>query len=171
MADNFPAAITIGGNIPRDLLDELAAVIEEEGLGDEWGEPSLSVEEIKEVFGAAAAKGETARFVDAEARYGQFDDLERHCTLNGIDFDRHNDARYEYDAENVYGRGRRRPVVISANQDGDDMVKIEEICRVLAGHAQPAWKLARIAKLTEVPPALDPIVLVDSKQRQSRNKR
>ena len=171
MADRFPASITIGGRIPRRLLYELAGVIATQGVCADWGDRYLEKAEITRDIRKAAEKGETVRFVNDQAAYGEFHDLEPWLTDHGIDFDRHNDARYEYDAENVYGRGRRRPVVINANQDGDDMVNIEEICGVLAGHAQPAWKLARIAKLTEVPPALDPIVLVDGKQRQSRNEK
>ena len=170
MADRFPAAITIGGRIPRRLLYELAGVIADQGLSADWGDRYLEKAEITRDIRKAFEKGDTVRFVNDQAAYGEFDDLEPWLTSHGIDFDRHNDARYEYDAGNVYGRGRKKPVVISANHDGDDLVKVEEIRRVLAGRAQPDRKLARIAKLIELPPALDPIVLVDSKQRRSRNK-
>ena len=171
MADRFPASITIGGRIPRRLLYELAGVIATQGACADWGDRYLEKAEITRDIRKAFEKGDTVRFVNDQAAYGEFHDLEPWLTRHGIDFDRHNDARYEYDAENVYGRGRRRPVVAGSNQDGEDVIGAEEIRRILAGRAQPARKLARVAKCVAAPPALGPIVMADGKQRQSRNKK
>ncbi len=170
MADRFPAVITIGGRIPRRLLDELAGVIADQGLCDGWGDRYLDKKKIMEDIVSAADQTLPVQYVNDQARYGEFEDLESWLTNHGIDFDRHNDARYEYDAENVYGRGRKQPAITGSNQNGEDVIGAGEIRRTLAGRAQPARKLARIAKLIELPPALGPIVLVDSKQRRSRNK-
>jgi len=162
MSDHFPGEITIGGSIPRQLLSKLAEMIASEGVSIDW-QYALDQEAIRATIETAAAKGETVRFTDDEASYGQFEDLENWLTSHGIDYDRHSDARYEYDGENVHGRGRKRPVVMSANQSGYDMVGADEIREILAGQDQPDRKLSRIAKLVAVPPTLTPIVLTDGK--------
>ena len=170
MADRFPASITIGGRIPRRLLYELAGVIATQGVCADWGDRYLEKAEIARDIRKAAEKGETVRFVNDQAVCGEFDDLESWLTDHGIDFDRHNDARYEYDSQNVYGRGCKSTVVFNSNQNGATLVYVEDIRGVLDDRAKPEQKLARIAKLIELPPALGPIVLADGKQRRSRNK-
>jgi hypothetical protein len=164
MSDRFPAEITIGGSIPRRLLDKLADMIASEGVSIDW-QYALDKAGVRAAIEAAAARGETVRFTDDEACYGQFDELENWLTSHGIDFDRHSDARYEYDGENAYGRGRKRPVIKNADQSGKDLVIAEEVRKVLAIQAPADRKLAQIARLAAVPPALTPIVLTDRKDR------
>ena len=165
MSDRFPAEITIGGNIPRRLLDELAGMIASEGVSIDW-QYAMDKAAVRAAIEAAAARCETVRFTDDEACYGQFEDLENWLTSHGIDFDRHSDARYEYDGENAYGRGRKRPVTMKADQSGKDLVSAEEVRNILASQAPPDRKLARIAKLAAGPPALTPIVLTDGKGKK-----
>ena len=160
MSDHFPGDITIGGDIPRRLLDKLAEMIASEGVSIDW-QYALDEAAVRAAIEAAASKGETVRFTDDEACYGQFDDLENWLTGRGISFDRHSDARYEYDGENAYGRTHKRPVVMKSDQSSQDLVSTEEVRKVLASQASPDRKLARIAKLVAVPPALNPIVLTD----------
>lgn len=162
MSDHFPGEITIGGRIPRRLLDELAGMIAAEGVSLDW-QYALDKAAVLAAIETAAAKGETVRFTDDEAVCGQFDDLENWLTGHGIDFDRHSDARYEYDGENAYGRGHKRPVIRNSNQSGKDLVSGEEVRKALASQAPADRKLTQIAKLTAVPPALAPIVLTDRK--------
>ena len=149
MSDRFPAEITIGGNIPRRLLDELAGMIASEVVSLDW-QYALDQAGVRAAIETAAAKGETVRFTDDEAVCGQFDELENWLTGHGIDFDRHSDARYEYDGENAYGRGRRRPIVVKSDQSSQDLVSAEEVRKVLASQGPPDCKLARIAKLVAV---------------------
>jgi len=162
MSDRFPAEISIGGRIPRRLLDELAGMIAAEGVSLDW-QYALDKAAVLAAIETAASKGETVRFTDDEAVCGQFEDLENWFTGHAIDFDRHSDARYEYDGENAYGRGRKRPVIKNSDQSGKDLVSAEEVRKVLASQAPPDRKLTQIAKLTAVPPALTPIVLTDRK--------
>jgi hypothetical protein len=160
MSDRFPCEITIGGNISRRLLDKLAETIASEGVSIDW-QYALDKAAVRKAIESAAARGQTVRFTDDEACYGQFEDLEGWLTSHGIDFDRHSDARYEYDGENVYGRGRKRPVVMNSDQSGKDMVNAEEVRKVLASQAPPDRRLARITQLVAAPTALTPIVLTD----------
>ena len=164
MSDHFPGDIAIGGDIPRRLLDELAERIASEGVSIDW-QYALDPAAVRAAIEAAAAKGQTVRFTDDEASYGQFGDLENWLTQHGIDFDRYSDARYEYDGENAHGRGRKRPVVMTSSQSGSDMVTADEVRKILTNEAPPDGKLARITKLVAVPPALAPIVLTDGKGR------
>ena len=160
MSDRFPAEITIGGSIPRRLLDELAEMIASEGVSLDW-QYALDQAAVRAAIETAGSRGETVRFTDDEACLGQFEDLENWLTSHGIDFDRHGDARYEYDGENAYGRGRKRPVIVNADQSGKDLVSAEKVREILANQAPADRKLARITKLVAIPPALTPIVLTD----------
>jgi len=160
LSDRFPGEISIGGTIRRRLLDKLADVIASEGVSIDW-QYALDQSAIHDAIVKAAAGGETVRFTDDEALGGQFEELENWLTAHGIDFDRHSDARFEYDGENAYGRGRKRPVVMSSDQSGNDMVSAAEVCKILVGWSQPDRKLDLIAKLIAAPPALTPIVLTD----------
>ncbi len=165
MSDRFPAEITIGGNIPRRLLDELTGMIASESVSLDW-QYALDQSAVRAAIETAAAKCETVRFTDDEACYGQFEELENWLTRHDIDFDRHGDARYEYDGENAYGRGRKRPVIRNSDQSGKDLVSAEEVRKLLVSQASTDRKLAQIARLVAVPPALAPIVLTDKKRRQ-----
>ena len=162
MSDRFPAEITIGGNIPRRLLDKLAGMIASEGVSIDW-QYALDEAAVRAAIEASASKGQTVRFTDDQASFGQFEDLENWLTGHGIDFDRHSDARYEYDGENAYGRDRKRPVVMNSDQSNNDLVSAAEVRKVLASQAPPDGKLAQIARLVAAPPALTPIVLTDKK--------
>jgi len=164
MSDRFPGEITIGGSIPRRLLDELAGMIASEGVSIDW-QYTLDKAAVQKAIEEAGAKGQTVRFTDDEAVGGQFEDLENWLTSHGIDFDRHSDARYEYDGENAHGRGRKRPITMNSDQSGNDLVSAEEVRRIRASQAPADRKLTQIARLAAVPPALTPIVLTDRKDR------
>ena len=86
MSDRFPGEITIGGMIHRRLLDELAGMIASEGVSIDW-QYAIDKAAVLAAIEAAAARGETVRFTDDEACYGQFEDLENWLTSHGIDFD------------------------------------------------------------------------------------
>lgn len=166
MSDRFPGDITIGGKIPRQLLDELAGMIASEGVSIDW-QYAIDKGAVRVAIEAAADRGETIRFTDDQARFGQFEELENWLTSHGIDFDRHSDARYEYDGENAYGRNRKRPVVMNSDQSNNDLVNAAEVRKILASQAPADRKLTQIAKLATVPPALPPIVLTDKKGKHN----
>jgi aspartate oxidase len=164
MSDRFPGEITIGGSIPRRLLDKLAGMVASEGVSIDW-QYTLDKAAVRKAIEEAGAKGETVRFTDDEAVCGEFEDLENWLTSHSIDFDRHSDARYEYDGENAHGRGRKRPVTMNSDQSGNDLVSAEEVRRIRASQAPAGRKLTQIARLAAVPPALTPIVLTDRKAK------
>ena len=68
-----------------------------------------------------------------------FEELEGFLCEHGIPFDRHSDARYEFDAEKVAFRpGMNRPLEMPSNKDGDTLLRVDEIRPV-------AEELARLA--------------------------
>ena len=78
--------------------------------------------------------------VNNQARFGMFEELEGFLCEHGIPFDRHSDARYEFDAENVRFRpGMDRPVEVPSNDTGDDLMDADVIRPV-------AKELARLAE-------------------------
>lgn len=156
MADRFPAEITIGGRIPHRLLDELAGMIASEGVSIDW-QYTLDKAAVRAAIEAAAARGETVRFTDDEAVCGLFDDLESWLISHGIHFDRHSDARYEYDSENVYYRGGREAMTMLARQNGRPLVECGAVLDITQDSSRdsPA-KLEAIHRLVS-PPGMLPL--------------
>jgi hypothetical protein len=159
MSDRFPGEITIGGRIPRRLLDTLAGMIASEGVSIDW-QYALDKAAVRAAIEAAAAKGETVRFTNDEAAYGEFLDLEGWLTSHGIHFDRHSDARYEYDGENAYHRGGRKVIVMPAGQNGDPQVRCQDILKILDNSKADKAKLDSIRRLVAVCASLKPVRIV-----------
>lgn len=156
MADHFPGNITIGGDISVRLLDSLSEMIASENVSIDW-QYALDKAQVREAIEQAAATGQTVRFTDEEAVGGQFEELEAFLVRRRIHFDRHSDARYEYDGENAHYRGRGSPVVTLSAQNGDDATRCQEIQKTLAGRRSDQAKLEAIRKLIQALPPLAPI--------------
>jgi len=139
MADCFPGEIMIGGKIPSALLEEfLGAVASSGASAGDYGDAPFDGRTADELLDALDGNGHL-RLADAEARYGQFDDLEAFCVRHGIPFDRHSDARYEFDAVNVMFRpGLEHPVEVASNNAGDSLADADALRPV-------AKELARLA--------------------------
>ena len=111
MSEPIPAKIEIGGRITRSQFDEMLR-LEGFELGDPGTGPMYE--------GASLESSPTPRLVIGyhSANYGEFPDLEAYLVSNGIPFDRHSDARYEIDAEEVCFRsGMEKPLVSTGTQD------------------------------------------------------
>ena len=170
MADRFPGEITIGGKVPSALLEEFLGEVASSGasVGD-YGDAPFDGRTAEELRGALDEDGHL-RLADPEACYGQFDDLEAFCVRHGIPFDRHSDARYEFDAVNVTFRpGMERPVVVASNNAGDSLAEVDGIRSVAR---ELAWLvtagltkdelLAAVAKASKdlealLPPEVEPL--------------
>ena len=125
MSDRFAAQITVGGTIKRSLVEELCGVISQSGAGPDWEggcEPQNEADLLELV-------GENGTMVlhDCQACYGQFDDLEQFLEEHEIPFDRHSEAKYEYDGELVKYRPGHGCDVFEATQDGRVCVKVAEV--------------------------------------------
>jgi len=139
MGEYYPAEIRIGGNLPARLLEEFFAEVRSTGAkAGGFDGPAFDCRTAEELRQARDEQGRLA-LADAEASYGQFEGLEAFCLRHGIPFDRHSDAHYEFDAENVYFRpGMKHPAQVSSNNCGDDLMSADEVRTV-------AKELARLA--------------------------
>jgi hypothetical protein len=98
-----------------------------------------------------------------------FEELEEFCATQEISFDRHSDAKYEWDAENVYFRpGMEEPVGVLSNNDRDDLFPVGRIRPVVKDLAELTQKAATPAGFRELdrlvkslvaalPPEIEPL--------------
>ena len=145
MADYFPGMMTIGGKVPAAVLKKfLKQITSTHASLGEYSGPAFTCATAEQLLRALDEKGHLV-LADVEARFGMFEDLEAFCVEHGIPFDRHSDARHEFDAENAMFRpGMKSPLVVPSNNAGDDLFNAEAIRPV-------AKELARLltAKLTK----------------------
>ncbi|PKP94974.1 hypothetical protein [Sphingomonas sp.] len=80
MADRVSASITIGGTLPRSLLPDFFALIQEQGLSTEWdGEPFTP---------AMVREGMSLELMAHEVAWGRFERLESWCVEHDLPFAR-----------------------------------------------------------------------------------
>ena len=85
----------------------------------------------RETLERAFEAGTVVRLIHDRARLGQFDALERFLVAHRIQFNRHSDSRYEFNAENVYCRGGKRPIVLFATEEGCPLLPCAELTAIL----------------------------------------
>jgi len=127
MSDRYPAEIHIGGIIPRRFLDTLIQKVMEAGASLNGYDDGCATEDAVRV----ALRGDNILdLFDCRASYGHFDELEKFLVQNGIHFNHHCEACYEYDAENTYYRGNK-VLTMAATQSGDCLVPVTDILQIL----------------------------------------
>jgi len=128
MSDYFPADIHIGGPIPWRIVDELIQAVLAEGASPTgFGEENANEAAVRE----ACQGGQVVSLYDNQARSGEFAKLEAFLARQHIHFDRHSTAYAEHNAENVYYRGGKAPLVVPASQAGNDLVYASEVIEIL----------------------------------------
>ena len=133
MGERFPAIILIGGQVPRSLIPDLIDVINASDVGLLWG-GRVCFDGHDSLIAVLDEQGHLI-LCDDEASYGVFQDLECFLQNNNIAFDRHSDARYEYDGELVSFRPAVHNVESQmwkfyATQDGDRLVLFNLVSQV-----------------------------------------
>ena len=149
MSDYFAGEITIGGTITRPVLEELKNLIIQEGYSLDYGEP-WTEEQLEKAF----TTEESVRICDHEARYGELEEIRDFLVENKIPFDAHNDARYEYDAENTYYRGQdtygQSRYSFLSTQDGRDLIEYSSVESIVNdGELDEEQKVEEIRQLLE----------------------
>ena len=154
MSDYFPAEIHIGGPIQRATLDGLiGAILDGRTCLDEYGGPPATEAAVLN----SLKEGHILSLCDDQATFGEFEDLEAFLVEHEIHFDRHNDARYEFNAENIHYRGGPMPVAMASNQDGQDLVRCRDVLAIVRDSAlDKETKLKAIGDLVS-PPQLSPL--------------
>ena len=117
MAEYMTATLTVGGRITRAQLKKIRKLAEIEGADMEISE--ISEQEIT--------------IIDDEAPWGKFEQLEQYLIEQRIPFNRHSEAKYEYDAEIVFYRPDYcpRPLEFLATQEGQVAVNALEILEAI----------------------------------------
>jgi hypothetical protein len=95
MSDRFSAYIMIGGRLPKRQVPDLLKAITNAGVSFEWGECILQPTTEAELL-QARHKGKIF-LCDAEARYGEFPELEQACRTLGLPYTLYSEGKYEYD--------------------------------------------------------------------------
>ncbi|MEW6048083.1 MAG: hypothetical protein AB1609_16685 [Bacillota bacterium] len=144
MAERIPATLWVGGSITREQYEEIKRLIEQEG------EPFLStVEPDSLVCGAD------------NALCGEFRDLEEYLVRHGIPFNRHTEAKYEYDATLRVFRPGMFDEYAPANQDGNVVVLAEDVRQAIATTTAREDLVRRLEELTRACVPLPPLVVKD----------
>ena len=161
MGEYFPGAIELGGNIPAEMLDQLAEVISEQGCYlDDGSEAELTPAEALQLLHKADKEKTVLKLADYQASWGEFDDLEAFCNEHGIDYDRTSDAHYEYNGEMICSRGTNDRIWFLADQEGQPAIHLTDIQAVLDDKISDIAKLDKITKLVDPVPDLTPINIV-----------
>jgi hypothetical protein len=170
MSERFAAEISIGGKVPagtlKKFLEELNSIRGRVGGYD--GDP-FGAETADELRQALDESGHL-HLADAEASFGQFEDLEEFCVKKVIPFDRHSDAHYDFDSETVYFRaGMESPLAVYSNNQSDDLTDVakvrpiaKELARLAKGGLTTDELLAAVVKVSgdlaaALPPEVDPL--------------
>lgn len=166
MSERMPAEIQIGGAVPASVVPALIEHISAENPFVSWEEVLFEATTGEELLALAKCDGRpgTLRLIDYEAVGGQFDDLEGFLVGDGIAFDRHCAAKYEYDAQLVQFRpGMDGPYVWLANQNGQPHVALTDLVAVRealkTGKTEGALRALQEALGPEIPP-LEPLQIV-----------
>lgn len=165
MSDRFPAKISIGGKIKRRDVVSLCDQITEAGVCSGWDGDTVECSPASEAELLRIAPSGYIELYDVDARYGQFEDLEQFLTQHDISFDRHSEAKYEYNAEMVNFRsGMKEPVVLPSNQEGSEtFVAVYDLRDVMTYLEAGNWIMARetLKRLMGDVPPLEKLEITD----------
>ena len=97
MSDRFATEVTIGGNLPRKEVKNLAHAITQDGLGIEYQDKDSN--ELCLYILSAAAKKEPLSFSNTEVANGATENLERFCQTHELSYVKRVEGKYEYNGE------------------------------------------------------------------------
>src|SRR4051812_16084933 len=106
MSERMTAEILIGGPVDASLVARVIDKIVAQGVVVGWEEEPFCADSAAELL-ALAQKSEQAgllHFVDHQATWGAFAELEAFLCRHGIAFDRSTEAKFEYEGELVQFR-------------------------------------------------------------------
>jgi hypothetical protein len=110
MADRVSASITIGGNLPANLLDAFVGIIQNEGLSTEWDGEPFDPSELPQ--------DEPLRLMAHEVAWGRFEELEAFCFENALPFARWSGSYGgQWGAERTVFTGTGEPQCYAADED------------------------------------------------------
>jgi hypothetical protein len=129
MSEPIAAEIRIGGHIRQDLVPGLCKAIREEYVSLDWGDACFVPDSAEELIEGCQDRNGVRLLClrDDQANYGTFGILEKFLVEAGICFQRHSDAKYEYDAEIIEFRPGLGQVAFASNNNGELLVPLEKL--------------------------------------------
>jgi hypothetical protein len=125
MSSRYSAWIRIGGTLERAKAEPLLTAIREEYVKLDWHSPLFEPTTVEELVNAR--QDGWLWLCDEEARYGEFDRIERVCRELGLSFRRHTEAWCGEDALLLDWRpGMAEPLVRTGSSDHSDTVLVSE---------------------------------------------
>ncbi len=141
MADYMAAHIEIGGKLARCKLNELLSLIYALSAEDYWSSPPNQA-----YLQTCADENKPLVLYDDQARYGEFEALERFCIANHLTFKRKTSPKYEYAGQIRFVSPAAGEHFIGATDDGEPYLKLSE----LKGYEDEGLTLAEVmAKVAE----------------------
>lgn len=99
MADNYCANIEIGGKISKPIAEALIEVINHQCVSTEYGESAVKLNSIDELL--ECVQDGLLCFCDDQARWGEFEELEKFLVTSNIPFTRKSEASLDTSAEMI----------------------------------------------------------------------
>jgi hypothetical protein len=121
MADYIAAHIAIGGKLAGSKLEELSSLIEDLSAEDDWSSPA-----DQQYLQKCSDDRKPLALYDDEARYGEFEELERFCTRNKLTFKRQSSPKYEHEGQIRLFSPDCGDRYIGATDDGEPYLKLSE---------------------------------------------
>jgi hypothetical protein len=170
MADRMAAEIWIGGKLPRSLLEEFPI----SDLCLDWDCNRLKSTSEADILAGRDENG-LLHFADAEAAWGEFQELEGWLREHKVPFRRRTEGKYEHTPELVEFRPdlkgkRNREVYAMTSPEGAPMVFASEVEAITTRMAKlvadrkrsarqrlGAWEILFAKLLRVLPPQLPPL--------------
>lgn len=132
MSDRMAAKIIIGGNLPKEVMQELLEMASGYSV-ENFGGPEFrfnSAKKLRTNLKNALERSEDGKrlyLYDDQASWGEFADIEQFCQENGIPFDRYTASMYEYPAEKVMFRtGMESPIQLECSSSDEKEAIVPE---------------------------------------------
>lgn len=159
MADYFPATITIGGPATIEQLEQLAGIAERCDVVPDYSDIP-SADYILKYALEAASNNEPLTLCSDQARYGCFEELEKWCRENDFPYQRHSDARYEYNAVLESWHPDLGDRTERSDQQANHLVDASEVRRIAQQDIPADDIIAEILNLVRPLPVVLPLVVV-----------
>ena len=159
MSSRYAAWIRIGGTVERANAEPLLKAVREARAKRDWLAAPFEPSTVDELLEAREDGWLCLR--DEEARYGEFEDIERACRELGLSFCRHTEAWCEEDALLVDWRpGMEEPLVRTGSNDNSDIALVREepvgkaLAALEAGEASEAIRILKglCLQVPDLPP-------------------
>lgn len=144
MSDRIPAAIDIGGELPKELVDDFIQAIADNGPSLEWGDKPFEPKTAQDLMEARTDGLLTLKADDA--RQGCFHSVEAFCAKHGLSYDRQSDAKCDFDGELVQKRPGEKEHIMYCTNTGIPLVAVADIQRLFGAKLEQLRKCPQVRK-------------------------